>query len=88
MSYTVEYTDLAYKNLKKLDKYTRKLILSWIHKNLVGCSNPCQHGKGLLGNKSEQWRYRVGDYRIICDIQDDKILVLVLEIGHRREIYK
>ena len=73
--------------LKKIDKYTAALIIGWLEKNIEGCENPRIHGKGLTENKSGQWRYRIGNYRVICEIQDEKILVLVLEIGHRREIY-
>ena len=85
--YKVEYTERAIKNLRKLDKYTRNLIVAWIDKNLVDCENPRIHGKGLTSNRSGQWRYRIGDYRLICEIKDEEIVVLVLEIGHRREIY-
>ena len=85
--YKVEYLPKAIKNLRKLDKYTRNLIYAWIDKNLVDCENPRVHGKGLVGDKSGQWRYRVGDYRIICEIEDEEIVILVLEVGHRREIY-
>ena len=87
MKYTVEYTKQAVKDLKKLDRPTAALILGWIEKNLVDCDNPRIHGKGLTANRSGQWRYRVGDYRILADIQDDKIVILVLGVGHRREIY-
>jgi len=87
MRFTVEYTQQAVRDLRKLDKYTASLILGWIEKNLVDCENPRQHGKGLTANRSGQWRYRVGDYRILADIQDEKIVILVLGIGHRREIY-
>ena len=85
--YKVIYTQKAIKNLRKLDKYTRHLLVSWIDKNLVNCENPRIHGKGLVENKSGQWRYRVGDYRIICEIKEYEITILVLEIGHRRQIY-
>ena len=85
--YKVEYLPKAIKNLRKLDKYTRNLIYAWIDKNLVDCENPRVHGKGLVGDKSGQWRYRVGDYRIICEIKDEEIVILVLEVGYRREIY-
>ena len=86
MKYTVEYTQRAVRDLKKLDKPTRALIWGWIEKNLVDCENSRQHGKGLTANRSGRWRYRVGDYRILADIQDEKIVILVLEIGHRWEI--
>lgn len=88
MSFHVEFTELARKQLKKLDKHTAALIVGWMRKNLEGCSNPRQHGKDLTANRSGQWRYRVGDYRILAEIQDDKIVILVLDIGHRSEIYK
>ena len=87
MKYTVEYTQQAVRDLRKLDKQTRTFILSWIEKNLVDCENPRQHGKGLTANRSGQWRYRVGDYRLIADIQDDKVVILLLHIGHRRDVY-
>ena len=86
--YKVEYAERAIKNLRKLDKHTRNLIRAWIDKNLVDCKNPRVHGKGLVQNKSGQWRYRVGIYRLICEIKENEIVILVLEIGHRREIYE
>ena len=85
--YKVEYTPQAAKALKKLDRPIRALIISWIEKNLIGCSNPRQHGKGLTANRSGQWRYRIGDYRLIANISDESVTILVLEIGHRRDIY-
>ena len=85
--YKVDYTSKAIKQLEKLDKYTRKLIYAWIDKNLQDCENPRIHGKGLVSNRSGQWRYRIGDYRLICNIQEEKITILVLEVGHRRKIY-
>lgn len=85
--YKVDYTMKAIKQLRKLDKHTRNLIYSWIDKNLVNCENPRIHGKGLVENRSGQWRYRIGDYRLICEIQEERITILVLEVGHRRNIY-
>jgi mRNA interferase RelE/StbE len=87
MAYHVEFTKSALRDIKKLDKGTSALILGWIRKNLEGCSDPRIHGKGLTANRSGQWRYRVGDYRIIADIDDSRIVVLVIRIGHRRDIY-
>lgn len=87
MSYKVEVTQKFEKEFKKLDRYTQKMIKSWIEKNLIGCSNPRQHGKGLTANRSGQWRYRIGDYRLICAIQDDELIILALTVGHRKEIY-
>lgn len=87
MKYKLVFTDKTVKQLKKLDKHISALIIGWLEKNIKDCENPRIHGKGLVENKSGQWRYRIGDYRVICEIQDKEIVVLVLEIGHRRDIY-
>ena len=87
MQYKVIFAERAKKQLKKLDKHIAALIIGWLEKNIQNCENPRLHGKGLVENKSGQWRYRIGDYRVICEIQDKEIIVLVLEIGHRKEIY-
>lgn len=88
MKYKVVFTDEARKQIKKLDKHIASLIIGWIEKNLEGCENPRIHGKGLTANRSGEWRYRIGDYRIICEILDNEIIILVLDIGHRKNIYK
>lgn len=87
MKYCVETTTRFEREFKKLDRYTQKMIKSWIDKNLVNCENPRQLGKGLTANRSGQWRYRIGDYRLIADIQDDKIVILLLSVGHRSVVY-
>ena len=87
MSYKVEYLPQVVKKLEKLDKYTRRILVEWIEKNLVDCENPRIHGKPLSANRAEQWRYRVGDYRIIVKIEDNKLVILVIAIGHRRDAY-
>ena len=88
MRYTVEYTSKALKSLKKLDKPVLLMIKSWIEKKLIGTTEPRRHGKGLTSNRSGQWRYRVGDYRIIADIEDEKLIILVVEVEHRSRVYK
>ena len=88
MSYRVETTASFDKEFKKLDRYTQKMIKAWIEKNLVDCKDPRIHGKGLTPNLSGQWRYRIGDYRLICFIEDDKLVILALTIGHRSDIYR
>ena len=88
MSYEVETTARFDREFKKLDRYTQKMIKGWIEKNLVGCNDPRIHGKGLTANLSGQWRYRIGDYRLICLIEDDKLIILALSVGHRSDIYK
>jgi len=87
MSYHVKTTPRFDKEFKKLDKYTQQMIKSWIGKNLQNCENPRTHGKGLTANKSGQWRYRIGDYRLLCLIQDQELIILALTVGHRRDIY-
>lgn len=86
--YRVNYTQKAIKNLKKLDKHTRNLIYAWIDKNLVDCENPRIHGKALVENRAGEWRYRIGDYRVIAEIQESEIIILILEVGHRKNIYE
>lgn len=88
MKYRVETTARFEKEFKKLDRYTQKIIKSWINKNLQNCEDPRQHGKGLTANRSGQWRYRIGDYRLICTIDDDKLVILALTVGHRSDVYK
>ena len=88
MNYSVETTTRFDKEFKKLDSYTKRMIKAWIEKNLIGCTDPRQHGKGLTANRSGQWRYRIGDYRLICQIEDDRLVILALNIGHRSEVYK
>lgn len=81
------FTPRALKELKKLDKPTGAMLLGWIRKNLECCENPRLHGKGLSGPRSGQWRYRVGDYRLIADISDQQIVILILAVGHRSDVY-
>ena len=88
MKYEVELSERFKKEFRKLDKYTQKMIRAWINKNLVGTENPRMHGKGLTANRSGQWRYRIGDYRLICNINDNKLIILALSVGHRRDVNK
>ncbi len=87
MSYRVETTPRFDKEFKKLDRYTQKMIKAWISKHLSGCENPRASGKGLTANQKGRWRYRIGDYRVICEIQDEKLVILALTVGHRRAVY-
>ena len=88
MKYTVDYTDKAKKQIKKFDMPVQKRIYAWIDTHLESCEDPTAYGKPLTASLKGYWSYRVGDYRIIADIQDDKILILITEVGHRRAIYK
>ena len=87
MIYSVETTERFDKEFKKLDRYTQWMIKAWIEKNLEGCEEPRRQGKALTANCKGQWRYRIGDYRLICLIEDNKLIILALSVGHRREIY-
>ena len=89
MAWTISYTDTARKQLRKLDKQTARRLLDFMDERIAGAENPRDSGKALTGPVlGTFWRYRVGDYRIICEIQDGKLCVLVVEIGHRREVYR
>nr|WP_236771079.1 type II toxin-antitoxin system RelE/ParE family toxin [Agrobacterium tumefaciens] len=75
--------------MRKINPEIRRRIRSFLHDRLAALDDPRQTGAALQGSElGNFWRYRVGDYRIICDIQDHKLVVLVVEIGHRREIYR
>ncbi|EOS74991.1 RelE/StbE family addiction module toxin [Lachnospiraceae bacterium 10-1] len=87
MSYSIETTTRFDREFKKLDRYTQRIIKGWIEKNLIGEDDPRRHGKGLTSNRSGQWRYRIGDYRLICQIDDNRLIILALSVGHRRDIY-
>ena len=87
-TYNVELSDRFKREFRKLDKYTQKIIRAWIDKNLVDCENPRAHGRGQTANRSGQWRYRIGDYRLICAIEDERLVILALTVGHRSVIYK
>ena len=84
----IEITRGAEKQLKKLDRNAQVAILRFLRERLQSTDNPRQWGKPLQGEKGGLWRYRVGDYRLICDIQNEKITVLVLRVGHRKEVYR
>ena len=86
--YRFETTKKFDKEIRKIDKSNAKLILKYIKKNILPLDNPRDKGKALLGDKKGLWRYRIGDYRLICKIEDDKLLILALRIGHRKDIYK
>ena len=85
----IKLTATAAKQLSKLDQVTAKRIISFLKLRLATQDDPRITGKALTGkNLGMYWRYRVGDYRIICEIQDGEICILVIEIGHRKDIYQ
>ena len=87
MGWTVEVSNYAEKQLRKLDKPVQKRLLDWLEDRIEGCKNPRHFGEPLRGELAGLWRYRIGDYRVICEIQDQQLVVLALAVGHRREIY-
>lgn len=87
MSYHLEFDKKAIKQLKRLDKPISEFIVRWLYKHIDGTDNPRGHGKALTGNKKGLWRYRIGSYRVICEIVDNELVILAVEVGHRKEIY-
>ncbi|MCL2051812.1 MAG: type II toxin-antitoxin system RelE/ParE family toxin [Lachnospiraceae bacterium] len=79
MAYAAGFSKKAEKELQKLDKYQAKLIYNWVANNIDGCKNPRAIGKALTANLQGYWRYEVGKYRLICDIQDDVCIVIVVK---------
>ncbi len=88
MAWTIDYTDTAKGQLRKLDKQMARRIVDYMDERIAGTENPRSTGKALKGPLGEFWRYRVGDSRVICDIQDGALRVLVIQVGNRREIYR
>ncbi|HXZ42064.1 MAG TPA: type II toxin-antitoxin system RelE/ParE family toxin [Terriglobales bacterium] len=88
MVWTIEITRTAEKQIKRLDRVAQQAITHFLRDRLKPSENPRQWGKPLHGDKRGLWRYRVGDYRLICDIQDDRITVLVLTVGDRKDVYR
>ena len=87
-TWRIEITRTAEKQITKLDRLAQKSIQHFLRERLKSADDPSQYGKALQGEKRGLGRYRVGDYRLICDIQDARITILVLEIGHRKEVYR
>ena len=83
----IEWDSKALKEAKKLDRNARKKIVEYLEKRVLAGQNPYQFGKPLKGNKAGIWRYRVRDYRILCQIEDKALIILVIAVGHRKDIY-
>lgn len=88
MAWAIEYAELARDQLKKLDKQHARRILDFMDKRIAPLGDPRSTGKALRGPMGEFWRYRVGDFRIICQIRDKALVVLVVRIGDRKEVYR
>jgi mRNA interferase RelE/StbE len=88
LAWRIEFTRTATRQITKLDHQAQASILRFMRERLSLADDPRQWGRALQGEKRGLWRYRVGDYRLICDIQDEKIIILVLELGHRKDVYR
>jgi mRNA interferase RelE/StbE len=88
LAWTIDYAETAKCQLRKLDKQTARRILDYMDERIAGLDEPRSTGKALTGPLGGLWRYRVGDCRVICDIQDGLLRVLVVQIGNRREVYR
>ena len=88
MAWTPRLSETAKRQLRKLDSSNAQVILSYLNRLLLEPSDPRERGSGLRTNLAGLWRYRVGDYRVICSIEAHELLVLVLQIGHRRDVNK
>lgn len=87
MAWRIEFTKNADKVMRKLDKSIAARVFDELDA-MAKLENPRSRGKALAGNLAGVWRYRVGDYRILCDIQDGRLVVIVVDVAHRREVYK
>jgi mRNA interferase RelE/StbE len=88
LAWTIDYADTAKGQLRKLDKQTARRILDFMDARIAGLENSRSTGKALVGPLGGLWRYRVGDCRVICDIQDGLLRVLVVQVGNRRAVYR
>ena len=88
MAWKVEFQKSAAKKLRALDRPIQQRIVTYFRTRVLSADDPRQLGKALTGDKGGLWRYRIGDYRAICRLEDEKLVVLVLELGHRREVYR
>lgn len=88
MTWKVEYLASAAKSFRKLDPQQRRRIRVYLEERVVSLNDPRQLGKPLRGELTQFWRYRVGDYRVICQIQDDRLVVLVVRVAHRKNVYE
>ena len=88
MTWKIEWDDRARKELRKLDSPVQREVLKYLRTRIAKSKNPRVFGQSLSGNKAGLWRYRVGNYRIICKIEDKALVVLILGVGHRKEIYE
>jgi len=87
LAWTIDYSDRAYKSLQKMDKQSAKRIVDILENRIALQDDPRVSGKPLKGDLGDFWRYRIGDYRVLCEIKDDKLVILAALIGHRKDVY-
>jgi len=88
LAWELRFTELALKQLKKLDKQVANQITRILEEKIAKSGDPRAFGKALTGDLKGFWRYRIGNYRVICELKDQELIILALAIGHRREIYR
>lgn len=88
MVWTIEYTETALGQLRKLDKQEARRIVRFLDERVSGLDEPRATGKSITGPMGGLWRYRVGDYRVVCEIQDAVLRVLVVRVGDRKDVYR
>jgi mRNA interferase RelE/StbE len=88
LAWTIDYTDDAARKVRKLGRPEAKRILDYMDYRIAPSDDPRQFGKALVGDLSGYWRYRVGDYRIVCQLIEQRLVVLVVDIGHRSDVYR
>jgi mRNA interferase RelE/StbE len=88
LAWTIEYTDTARRQLRKLDRTSARRILDYLDNRIAPLEDARTLGKALRGPLGDLWRYRVGDYRIMCELQDRQLRVLVVRVGSRKDIYR
>jgi mRNA interferase RelE/StbE len=86
--WSVEWDERARKELRRLDRPAQQDILRYVRERLAGSQDPRRFGRALRGAKQALWRYRIGAYRLICQIEDDRLIILVITVGHRRDVYR
>jgi mRNA interferase RelE/StbE len=88
LAWTIDFSGTAERQLKKLDRQWQRAILDYLEDEIAPLDNPRQRGKALVGDKKGLWRYRINDYRVICQILDTELVILALAIAHRKDVYK
>ena len=88
MAWKIQFEPRALKELEKLDRSAQQRILRFLKREIAPTNDPREKGKALTGELAGLWRYRVGEYRLICDIRDEVLIILILRVAHRKDIYR